>query len=163
MATNLKVYIENSPIDVDGLAREVYSSLKQTENLSLEVIFVSEEEIKNLNNTQRGIDKITDVLSFPTLDGIRGKVLNSKDYPLELDDDNSLFLGSIAVCVKRAEEQAIEYNHSLKRELNYLICHGMLHLFGYDHIKDEDKKEMRELEEKIMNNLRILRVWEVVR
>lgn len=163
MATNLKVYIENSPIDVDSLAREVYSSLKQTENLSLEVIFVSEEEIKNLNNTQRGIDKITDVLSFPTLDGIRGKVLNSKDYPLELDDDNSLFLGSIAVCVKRAEEQAIEYNHSLKRELNYLICHGMLHLFGYDHIKDEDKKEMRELEEKIMNNLRILRVWEVVR
>ena len=158
MATNLKVYIENSPIDVDSLAREVYSSLKQTENLSLEVIFVSEEEIKNLNNTQRGIDKITDVLSFPTLDGIRGKVLNSKDYPLELDDDNSLFLGSIAVCVKRAEEQAIEYNHSLKRELNYLICHGMLHLFGYDHIKDEDKKEMRELEEKIMNNLRILRV-----
>ncbi len=163
MATNLKVYIENSPIDIDSLASEVYSSLKQTENLSLEVIFVSEEEIKNLNNTQRGIDRITDVLSFPTLDGIRGKVLNSKDYPLELDDDNSLFLGSIAVCVKRAEEQAIEYNHSLNRELNYLICHGMLHLFGYDHIKDEDKKEMRELEEKIMNNLRILRVWEVVR
>lgn len=162
MATNLKLFIENSPIEHISLANEVYKVLNQTAKLSAEVVFVSEEEIKNLNKTQRGIDKITDVLSFPSLDNIRGKILIKNDYPLELDDEGSLFLGSIAICLKRANEQAIEYNHSVEREINYLLCHGLLHLFGYDHIDENDKAQMRSLEEQIMTNLRILRVWEVV-
>lgn len=162
MATNLELVIENSPIDANLLASEVYKTLKQTDSLFAEVVFVSEEEIKKLNNSQRKIDKITDVLSFPTLDNIRGRVLKIENYPLEVDEGR-LFLGSIAICLKRAEEQAVEYGHSVNREINYLLCHGLLHLFGYDHIEENDRAEMRRLEEQIMNNLRILRVWKVER
>ena len=158
METNLKLLIENSPIEAESLASEVYKTLNQTDSLLAEVVFVSEGEIRELNNSQRGIDKVTDVLSFPTLDNIRGKVLKMKDYPLEIDEER-LFLGSIAICVKRAEEQAKEFGHSVNREINYLLCHGLLHLFGYDHIEENDKAEMRRLEKLIMNNLRILRVW----
>ncbi len=156
MQTDLLLYIENSPIKTQELALAVYKTLKQEENLSCEVVFISEEEIKSLNNEQRGIDKVTDVLSFPTLDGQRGKIIRAKDFPLDCVD-NRVFLGSIAVCVNRAKEQAIEYGHSEERELNYLICHGLLHLFGYDHMIEEDKIEMRALEEKILSEIGINR------
>lgn len=156
MQTNLLLFIENSPVDVSALTKEVYKTLKQEENLSAEVVFVSEEEIKELNGANRNIDAITDVLSFPTLDGHKGSVIKAVDYPLDVED-NRVFLGSIAVCVKRAKEQALEYGHSEEREISYLICHGLLHLFGYDHIIEEDKREMRNLEEIIMNNVGIKR------
>ncbi len=156
MQTNLLLYLEDSLVNAEELARVVYKTLKQEESLSSEVIFVSEEEIKALNSEQRGIDKVTDVLSFPTLDGHRGKIIRAKDYPLDVND-NRVFLGSIAVCVKRAKEQAEEYGHSEERELNYLVCHGLLHLFGYDHMIEEDKIEMRALEESILNEIGIKR------
>ena len=156
MQTNLHLFIENSPINTNELARVVYKTLMQEENLSAEVIFVSEDEIRAINNEQRGIDRITDVLSFPTLDGHRGKVIRKSDFPLDFSD-NCVFLGSIAVCEKRAKEQALEYGHSEERELNYLICHGLLHLFGYDHMVEEDKIEMRALEESILNEIGIKR------
>ena len=157
MATNLTIYCDNSPVSLTELSSAVFSELKQKYNLSCEVVFVSPEEIKDLNKTQRNIDKVTDVLSFPTLDGIRGKVINPKDFPLEIDDDKNLFIGSIAVCEERAKEQAEEYGHSIKREITYLICHGLLHLLGYDHETDEDKTQMRGLEEKIMNTIKVYR------
>lgn len=156
MQAKLILQVENSPIDLENLTKAVFKILKQKENLSAEVIFVSEEEIKELNKTLRGIDKITDVLSFPTLDGHRNTVILKKHYPLDVDE-GSVFLGSIAVCLKRAKEQALEYGHSEIREITYLICHGLLHLFGYDHESDEDKKEMRALEEIIMNDIGINR------
>ena len=156
MQTNLLLFIENSPVNVDELTKEVYKTLKQTDSLSAEVIFVSEEEIKSLNSDNRNINEVTDVLSFPTLDGHRNTIIKAEDYPLDVVD-NRVFLGSIAVCVKRAKEQAVEYGHSEEREITYLICHGLLHLFGYDHMIDTDKKEMRNLEENIMNNIGITR------
>ena len=156
MQTNLLLFIENSPVNVSELTKEVYKTLKQTDSLSAEVIFVSEEEIKSLNNDNRNINEVTDVLSFPTLDGHRNTVIKAKDYPLDVVDGR-VFLGSIAVCLKRAKEQALEYGHSEEREITYLICHGLLHLFGYDHMIDTDKKEMRNFEEIIMNNIGIKR------
>ena len=156
MQTNLLLFIENSPVNVSELTKEVYKTLKQTDGLSAEVVFVSEEEIKSLNNDNRNINEVTDVLSFPTLDGHRNTVIKREDYPLDVIDDR-VFLGSIAVCLKRAKEQAQEYGHSEDREITYLICHGLLHLFGYDHMVDSDKKEMRSLEEIIMNNIGIKR------
>lgn len=157
MATNLKIVCDNDAIDLNPLASAVHKTLKQKYNLSAEVVFVSPEEIQNLNSSTRGIDRVTDVLSYPTLDGIRGKVINPKDYPLELDDDGNLFIGSIAVCEQRAKEQAEEYGHSLTREITYLICHGLLHLLGYDHEIDSDKTQMRALEEEIMTLIKITR------
>lgn len=156
MQTNLHLFIENSPVNVSELTKEVYKILKQTDSLSAEVIFVSEEEIKSLNSDNRNINEVTDVLSFPTLDGHRNTIIKAEDYPLDVVDGR-VFLGSIAVCLKRAKEQALEYGHSEEREITYLICHGLLHLFGYDHMIDNDKKEMRNFEEIIMNNIGITR------
>ena len=154
---NLTIFCDKDNLSLTPLASAVHKTLKQKYNLSAEVVFVSPSEIQALNSSTRGIDKVTDVLSYPTLDGIRGKVVNPKDFPLELDDDGNLFIGSIAVCEERAIQQAEEYGHSLTREITYLICHGLLHLLGYDHETDEDKKEMRGLEEEIMTAIKITR------
>lgn len=126
-------------------------------SLCFEFVFVDEDEIRRLNRETRGIDKVTDVLSYPSLDGIKGKALLAKDYPLELDEDGALFIGSVAVCHARAKEQAEEYGHSLNRELHYLLTHGVLHCLGYDHMSDEDKSEMREREEYVLKKLGIER------
>lgn len=124
-------------------------------DLSAEVVIVDEEEIRRLNNEARKVDKVTDVLSFPSLDGIKGVRILKKRYPTETDEDGSVFIGSIALCEKRAKEQAEEFGHSYSRELNYLVTHGLLHLLGYDHMEIEEKIEMREKEEKILKKLNL--------
>ena len=88
------------------------------------------------------------------LDGIRGKTVYKKDFPIDYDEDEkAIFLGAVAICPERAKEQAKEYGHSEEREFKYLLVHSLLHLFGYDHMTDEDKREMREKEEIIMNEI----------
>lgn len=126
-------------------------------DLAAEVVLVDEEEIRRLNRETRGVDAVTDVLSFPALDGIKGKKLQKKAFPADIDEEGNLFLGSIAICVKRAKEQAEEYGHSFERELNYLLTHGLFHLLGYDHMTDTDKAEMRGREERVMNKLGLTR------
>ena len=125
--------------------------------LKIECEFVGEEEIRRLNSEMRGIDKVTDVLSFPELENIKGKPIKKAEHPFELDEDGALLIGSLAVCVKRAKEQAEEYNHSYYRALNYLIVHGILHCLGYDHIEEKDKAEMRAKEEEILGGMGITR------
>lgn len=141
-------------INLDYLAQAVYNVLEQKDNLLAELIFVSAEEIRELNKSTRGIDRVTDVLSYPTLDGVRGKVLFQKDYPTDVDGDN-LLIGSIAMCMDKIREQAQEFGHSEERERDYLIVHGLMHLFGYDHIEEDDKKQMREKEKAVMSLLGI--------
>ena len=148
---------ENSNVNLTALSNAVYSVLNQNDELLAEISYVSKEEIKRLNLEFRNIDKVTDVLSFPTLDNIRGKVVKKSDFPLDVGDDGRIFIGSIAVCVEVASVQANEYGHSLTREITYLICHGLLHLFGYDHLNDIDKAEMRNLEEIIMKKIQVNR------
>ncbi|MBQ8885514.1 MAG: rRNA maturation RNase YbeY [Clostridia bacterium] len=125
--------------------------------LAVEFVFVDEAEIRRLNNETRQTDKVTDVLSYPTLEDIKGKPLKKREHPLDIDEEGNLFLGSVAVCVKRAEEQAEEYGHSLERELHYLLVHGIMHCLGYDHMTEEEKAEMREKEERILSKLGITR------
>ena len=125
--------------------------------LSAEIIIVDGEYIRTLNREQRGIDSVTDVLSFPSLDGIRGKKLLKGEHPADLDEEGGIFLGSIAICEKRAKEQAEEYGHSEEREINYLAVHGLLHLLGYDHMTEDDKREMRGKEEKILKKIKLER------
>ena len=110
-----------------------------------------------MNNETRSIDKVTDVLSYPALDDIKGQALSEADYPYEIDEEGNLLIGSIAICCQRAKEQAEEYGHSYERELHYLIVHGIMHCLGYDHIEDEDRVEMREKEEYILGKLGITR------
>ena len=149
--SKLTIYCENDYIDGELLAQSVFAVLKQKVKLSAEISFCTPEEIRELNNEQRGKDAVTDVLSFPSTDITAGEIVKKKNYPFDIDPENGgIFLGSIIICVERAKEQAEEYGHSLNRELYYLAVHGMLHLFGYDHEVEEDKALMREREEEIL-------------
>ena len=114
--------------------------------LCVEVVFVDGEEIRRLNREMRDIDKVTDVLSFPTLDGIKGQAICGEEYPYDMDEEGNLLIGSIAICCDRAREQAEEYGHSYTRELHYLLVHGIMHCLGYDHMIESEKAEMREKE-----------------
>ncbi|MCL2047190.1 MAG: rRNA maturation RNase YbeY [Defluviitaleaceae bacterium] len=111
------------------------------------ISFVTDEEIKELNNTYRGLDKPTDVLSFPSMespDTKKGKAPFS--------------IGDIVISTQTAARQAQEYAHSEERELAFLTVHGVLHLLGLDHeASANDEKIMNELQEKILNELGILR------
>ena len=126
-------------------------------NLSAEILFVDEDEIRELNKNQRGIDAVTDVLSFPTLDGIREQEIKKDYFKYDVDEDGNLFIGSIVICTKRAQEQADEYGHTYNRELLYLATHGLFHLLGYDHMTDDDKGQMREKEERVLTKINATR------
>ena len=149
-------YPEEYPLQ--KVADAAYAKLNQTAPLAVEVVFVSEDEIRALNADKRGIDRVTDVLSFPYLDGIKGEILNEKDYADDIDPESGrLLVGSIAICEPRAKEQAAEYGHSLVREVSYLCLHGILHCFGYDHIESQDEEEMSALADEIMKNINLTR------
>lgn len=153
----LIIYSDESEVDFSTLAKAFSGEFESDCNLSLEIVTVDEAEIRRLNRELRSTDAVTDVLSFPSLDNIFGKKLLKKNFPADLDDEGNLFIGSIAICVKRAEEQAEEYGHSLERELNYLAAHGICHLLGYDHIEESDKALMREKEERILSKINLTR------
>ena len=125
--------------------------------LAIELVFLDGEEIRRLNRETRDTDRVTDVLSYPALDDIKGQALKGDDHPYEIDEEGNLLIGSIVICCDRAKEQAEEYGHSYHRELHYLIVHGIMHCLGYDHMTDEDKAEMREKEEFILQKLGIVR------
>ncbi len=116
-----------------------------TTNYEIGLNIVDEEQIQALNEEYRHIDAPTDVLSF---------VLNDKDMAQE---EGFVYLGDVVICLSIAKKQAEEYKHSLLRELVYLFVHSILHMKGYDHMNDEDKQKMRAEEEKIMQELSILR------
>jgi len=109
------------------------------ENVEISVSFVSKEEINALNRYYRGIDKVTDVLSFPQYG-------SEKDFPV----DGKIVLGDVVICTDQALLQADEFGHSPERELVYLFVHSVFHLLGHNHAASDEKDEMRELEEKVM-------------
>lgn len=140
-----------------ALQRALKGTAQATAPFSLELLIVDEEEIKRLNREHRAVDKVTDVLSFPSMDGIKGTPVLHEEHVDVLDEKGRIFLGSIVICEKRAREQAEEYGHSFARELNYLAVHGVLHCLGYDHETEEEKAEMRAEEEKILSRMKLTR------
>lgn len=112
------------------------------DNVSVNITIVGEKTIKALNFEHRNINKVTDVLSFPLED----------DFESEEFLDNLICsdLGDIVICKRRAQKQAIEYGHSYTREICFLALHGLLHVLGYDHMTDEDAKQMFDLSDKIL-------------
>ncbi len=126
--------------------------------VSVDVSFVSKEEIKKLNKDFRNVDKVTDVLSFPNLNLKPYQRINIKDYPNDVNPETKhLHLGDIIICEDVAREQAQEYGHAFEREVYYLLEHGYLHLLGFDHIEDADKVLMRFVEEKVLSKFKIYR------
>ena len=140
-----------------AVERAMQGFVKTDVTLAVELLFVDGEEIQRLNKETRNIDKVTDVLSYPTLDGIKGEALSATEYPYDVNEDGELLIGSIVICCERAKEQAEEYGHSYERELHYLLVHGIMHCLGYDHIEEDERAEMREKEEYILSKLGITR------
>ena len=153
----MKLYIYCEEENFSALSAAFENEFESDTDLSAEIIITDEIEIRRLNREMRGIDAVTDVLSFPSLDGIFGMKIEKKNFPADFDEQGNLFIGSIAICKKRAEEQAEEYGHSLKREMSYLAVHGVCHLLGYDHIEESDRKVMREKEERILEKMGAVR------
>jgi len=148
----------------DKLRGVIEFALKEEEvNIKCEVslLFVDNEEIKQINKDTRGIDRETDVLSFTMLEYEDKKVFKEiyKDYkfsPADFDGEE-LVLGDIVLSLEKALEQSQEFNHSYEREASYLVVHSVLHLLGYDHMEDDEKSVMRGREEEILNKLNIKR------
>lgn len=120
--------------------------------LIITITFTTPEQIHKINKEYRQVDRPTDVLSFPMFER---KELEEKIAKQDFQYED--VLGDIIISIEKVKEQAIEYGHSFERELSYMLVHGFYHLMGYDHIKEEDKKEMRPKEEKILNELKITR------
>ncbi|MBQ9060476.1 MAG: rRNA maturation RNase YbeY [Firmicutes bacterium] len=116
------------------------------DGIEISLSFVSEEEIHQLNRDYRGVDRVTDVLSFPLIEDLNELAAAEEDE----EDMEPVALGDVVICLPRAEEQAREYGHSREREIVYLYVHSVLHLLGYDHMEERDKQEMRAREEEVM-------------
>lgn len=126
----------------------------------LSLTVATEEEIREINAEQRQIDKVTDVLSFPMLDFAEPMEAEAFAEQAEFSvnpETGNLFLGDIVLCFERAKEQAKEYGHSLEREVAFLLVHSLLHLLGYDHMTQEEEKEMFAKQEEILEIMKIYR------
>lgn len=149
---------------IKDMEKVIYFALKEEEvenECEVSLVLVNNDEIREINNDNRNIDKATDVLSFPMLDYPKGKVFKDVYKEKEFDevylDGEELVLGDIVLSLEKALEQSKEYNHSYEREVFYLIVHSILHLLGYDHMIEEEKVIMRKREEEILNKLDIRR------
>ena len=124
-----------------------------TEDCYVAVTITDNENIKIINNEQRGIDSATDVLSFPVLEFEDGQMLAGVgDY-----FEDKLILGDIVLSAERAKQQSEEFGHSFEREVGYLTCHSVLHLLGYDHENEDEREVMRAKEEETLEKLALKR------
>ena len=140
----MKIYFEEGHAVPEELLQKMTEAAEyavESENMhnldkkrcEISVTFVDLDEIHELNKQYRGVDKPTDVLSFPQFD----------DLEEEIPEVCEICLGDVVICEQKAREQAEEFGHSFERELVYLFTHSVLHLLGYDHMEDDEKKAMR--------------------
>lgn len=165
----MTILIENEskqtlPFEANEVIRTVIERTLSAENCPYEatvnVVLTSDEEIRAANLAFRGIDKATDVLSFPAVDYDSPSDFSLvESFPSAYlnPENDELMLGDILVSVDKVYSQAKEYGHSLRRELAFLIAHSMLHLLGYDHIEEAERGIMEEKQEEILTSLGIVR------
>lgn len=159
----MKIYFTNVGIHKFTIKRLLEGALKRlgqpVSGIEMSLSIVTPAEIQALNKQFRGIDSVTDVLSFPTIDNPERAVLNVNSFPQEAVNSKTgkLNIGDVIICLDRAKEQAQDFGHSLKRELCFLSLHGLLHLLGYDHIEPQDEQQMNELQEEILQQMGITR------
>ncbi|WP_182187731.1 rRNA maturation RNase YbeY [Pectinatus frisingensis] len=140
--------IDESVIEIIKCTTDKIAQLYGLGESEVSITLTNNENIHKLNKQYRGIDRPTDVLSF---------ALNEGDEPKIEGGPKVNVLGDIIISVEKGTEQAQEYGHTFRREIAFLTTHGMLHLLGYDHIKEEDRSKMRHEEEIIMEKLGISR------
>jgi len=129
-----------------GVAREVLKNEGYGDEAEISLVFVDDAYIQGLNHQYRGIDRPTDVLSFAMQEGVPVPGL-----------EEEIILGDVVISLQTACRQAGEYGHSFQREAAYLTVHGLLHLVGYDHRDDEERRIMRQKEEAILDRLNLKR------
>ena len=113
-------------------------------NIYVGIGVVTMDTIHTMNKEHRNVDRETDVLSFPMFE--RGELNNLKNIP----ENEEVSIGDIVLCMDVIEKQAVEYGTGFNREMLYMITHGICHLLGYDHIEEDEKIDMRKIEEKIL-------------
>lgn len=161
----MKVPIRNeqTKFKVDKNTRDLVRSAVKTSleymgfptRAEVSVMFVDNDQIRELNRIHREIDRATDVLSFPLFEyDDDGEIIEEE---LDFSPNGEMLLGDIVVSLERAAEQAREYGHSFEREIGFLTVHSMLHLFGFDHMTPEDEKEMFGYQDEILNRMGLLR------
>ena len=150
--------------DIRELAELVVDAVLEHEKCPYEaeisLLLTHNDEIHEMNLEHRGIDRATDVLSFPMLEFDHPgdfSIIDEETADVFDPESGELMLGDIVISVDKVLEQAQEYGHSPKREYAFLIAHSMLHLCGYDHMDDEERKVMEEKQRAIMEKINILR------
>ncbi|MCR5586915.1 MAG: rRNA maturation RNase YbeY [Lachnospiraceae bacterium] len=148
--------------DIEAVVLEVLKTENCDLDIYVSVSFTNNEKIQKINREFRNIDSPTDVLSFPMIDyrlPADFSVLSDPEVKFSVLDmeTNEYNLGDIIISVDRAKAQALEYGHSLRREICFLVAHSMLHLLGYDHMTDEERVVMEDKQSKILENLKITR------
>ena len=145
------------PFDYEELARRVITFTTDHENFPFEaevnLLLVDNEAIHRINREYRQIDRPTDVLSYPMVDWARPAdfdAIDEDDDDIFNPDSGELLLGDIVLNQDRIASQAAEYGHPERRELAFLVAHSMLHLFGYDHMEDEERIEMERRQKEIL-------------
>lgn len=133
---------------IEGLLNLTALKENISENTEVSITFVDNNEIQEINRDYRNLDKPTDVISFALEETTEGEVEI-------VGDDIPVILGDIIISVEKAKEQAEEYNHSFERELGFLAVHGLLHLLGYDHMTEQDEKEMFQKQEEILGEFNL--------
>ncbi len=156
----MKIYVyfsdEQDKVKLDFDVEELIKSCTEqalieeeiSDDAEISVTFVDNEGIRELNKMHRDIDRETDVLSFPAF----------LDEGFEVDPENdAVVLGDIVISLEKALRQSEEYGHSMKRETAFLIAHSLFHLLGYDHMTEDEEKEMFEKQEKVLQKLGVTR------
>lgn len=145
---------------LDKLAAYVTDRVGCPYEIEVSVTLVDKEEIHRLNKEFRDVDAPTDVLSFPMMEYGEPADFEGEEFvqsmALSMETDE-LVLGDIVLCVPVICEQAKEYGHSELREFSFLVVHSLLHLYGYDHIEEEERIVMEKLQKEIMDELQIYR------
>ena len=140
-------FVNQTDLDVKEYKKLIRSVLKhEKSDQFFNIIFVTSEEIRQINQAYRGIDKVTDVISFA--------LMENQD---EIFQEASEELGDVFICIERAIEQAADYGHSVEREMGFLAVHGYLHLTGYDHMTPEDEKVMFAKQDEILEKAKLSR------
>lgn len=138
---------------IKDVAKATFDYFNQKDIFITEIDIISPEEIKEINKSERNVDSVTDVLSFPAQDIGGNLPVDKKDFAKGEMEGNKVILGTICICRDRAKEQANEYGHSIEREIGFLTVHGLLHILGFDHIKEKDEIIMRGHQTAILDSI----------
>lgn len=162
-------YVENEtsvtlPFSAEEIVKLVAEKVLDTEDCPYEaqinVLLTDNEGIHTFNKEYRGIDRETDVLSFPNLDFEKeGEFFISEEQEADYFDPDTgeLILGDIIISLDKVQEQSESYGHSLQREFAFLVAHSMLHLCGYDHMEEAEAAVMEQKQEAVLGALNITR------